>query len=573
MQASEDAAAASAATAAQQASIGAAASLIFSTTAAGIAGVAAGKYFYVPSTNSHGSYDVWQNVSGVATSTGITLPNLAAVTAVQAAVAAETASRLANINPVSSIVTQKTLRLRDANYALILDVDADATVGMTMHVPLNLMPGSLDFSALNPVAQARLPMSLIDDIVGFLYRVYDANKRLLIGIPKDASQPIQAYVSRAASADTGGVVVAETANYYVEQFKDGAGVQQLRARLKFDNSISWTTSGSTPATSPTATPDGMILYQLGAVTKWVDPSVGIPYAPLATTDLVLFGDSMTAPGSGYGDNMPALFPTRTIYNQGIGGQRTSSIAVRFGIPNRLTLAVTGNQIPTSGSVACTPNILMLPSGDVTRVTVGGTLCDLATSDGTNYTLKPVTAPSSPVNLANPAPATIVTAYVAGSSAASATPIITFQQGVVIIRTGKNDIGKTDYSQSQVLADVAAMVQAVAARAKSVLVLGVTNGYNDLPTTMGGTQPDEPTSAARLIQIQQLNSALAAAHGTRFLDPLANHIAHGGGQAYTVNGTAYTVLTSTVLVDGIHENATGKSNTAALVQAAINAKGY
>ena len=76
-------AAGSAATAAQQASIGAAASSIYATKALGISGTAANAYFYVPSTSAQGSYDVWQNLAGVATATGITLPNLAAVTALQ----------------------------------------------------------------------------------------------------------------------------------------------------------------------------------------------------------------------------------------------------------------------------------------------------------------------------------------------------------------------------------------------------------------------------------------------------------------------------------------------------------
>jgi len=486
--------------------------------------------------------------------------------------AAIDANRKALINGVDPAATQKLMRWRDALSRLILDLDADATVGMTMHVPLNLLPGTVNYSALDAATQAQLPMVLTNEIVGYLYRVLDANKRMLIGVPKDASQPIQAYVSRAATADTGGAVVAETANYYVEQFKDSSGVQQLRARLKFDNSISWKTSGSIPATSPTATPDGMILYQLGTATQWVDPSVGVSYPPLATTDLVLYGDSMTATGSGYGDNMPALYPSRAVYNEGIGGQRTASIAVRFGVPG-LTLAITGNQIPTSGSVACVPNIPMLAAGSVARVSVGGILCDLATPDATNYTLTPVTPPSSAVAVANPAPATITTAWVAGTSAAAATPLTKLQQGVLIIRTGKNDIGKTDYSQASVLAYVQSMVATAKARAKSVIVMGVTNGYADLPTTMGGNQPDQVTSDTRLSQIAALNAALAAAHGSRFIDPLANHIALGGGAAQTVNGNTYVVLTNTVLVDGIHENATGKANTAALVQAAINSRGY
>lgn len=70
---------AAAATATQQAAIGAAANQIYATTAAGIGGTSTGQYFYVPAASAQGAYDVWQNVSGVATATGITFPSLGAV--------------------------------------------------------------------------------------------------------------------------------------------------------------------------------------------------------------------------------------------------------------------------------------------------------------------------------------------------------------------------------------------------------------------------------------------------------------------------------------------------------------
>jgi hypothetical protein len=89
---SATAAADMAAAAAQQVSIGAAANRIFATKAAGIAGTTGGQYFYVPSTKAQGSYDVWTNTAGAAIFTGITLPNLAAVTAIQGQIAAVSGS-------------------------------------------------------------------------------------------------------------------------------------------------------------------------------------------------------------------------------------------------------------------------------------------------------------------------------------------------------------------------------------------------------------------------------------------------------------------------------------------------
>lgn len=182
-------------------------------------------------------------------------------------------------------------------------------------------------------------------------------------------------------------------------------------------------------------------------------------------------------------------------------------------------------------------------------------------------------PSSPIAVASPAPAVAVSDVVAGSSAASAASVEVMQSGVAIIRAGRNDVGRGDYSQAAVLASVAAMVAAIKPRARAYLVLGVTNGYADLPTSMGGSQASEVASDTILAQIAALNTALAAAHGGQFLDPLANHVALGGSTNRTVNGHTYAVLNSSVLGDGIHENSTGWSNTAALVSAAIAAKGY
>lgn len=54
---------------------GASTNRIFATTAAGIASTTSGNYFYVPSTNAQGAFDVWMNNAGVALLV-TTVPNL-----------------------------------------------------------------------------------------------------------------------------------------------------------------------------------------------------------------------------------------------------------------------------------------------------------------------------------------------------------------------------------------------------------------------------------------------------------------------------------------------------------------
>jgi hypothetical protein len=97
-------------TATAQATIGAAVNSIYASTTAGLAGTTNGQYFFVPSTNANGSYDLWQNSSGTASGPVTTLPNLAAVTAMQTLV--ENGSVQLNagaVYPLSAVVRDGTL--------------------------------------------------------------------------------------------------------------------------------------------------------------------------------------------------------------------------------------------------------------------------------------------------------------------------------------------------------------------------------------------------------------------------------------------------------------------------------
>jgi len=559
--ASATAAAASAATATAASNSAYVNADVYASTAAGLAAVALGDQFQVVSADGLTMLRYRHDAGPVATLVA-SYPTKAVVDEITETVKLQ-----------DDGVSDKLMRFYDQARRLLLDLDADPSTGLTLYQKLNFLAGTVPFAALDDGTKERIPVVPVSSVVGYLARFYDANRRLAIGIPTDARQPIEAYVTRAATADSGGAVVAETALYYVEAFADGAGVPQLRARRKIDNQVTWTTSGAA-STSPSATPDGWILYAKNGVVYSVDPAVGFSYLALPTTDLVLYGDSMTAPGSGYGDALAALYPGRVTINQGQGGARTAGICLRFGVPG-LTLAVAGNAIPTSGSVSCTPNNGLLPGTgtNAIRVSVGGVECDLAAVSGA-YSLTPVVYPSSPVALANPAPAVALSARASGSTSASLAPRLTaMQQGVFIIRAGRNDVDKSDYSQSDTLAWIVAAVDAVKSRAKAVLVLGVTNGPIDLPESMGGSKATEAASDLVLSNIAALNAALASTFGPRYLDPLANHVALGGATSRTVNGNTYQVLNSTFISDGIHENSTGWANTAALVQSAINSKGY
>lgn len=132
----------------------------------------------------------------------------------------------------------------------------------------------------------------------------------------------------------------------------------------------------------------------------VYPPVATPVdpAPVALAAQVL-GDSVVENWGAYSAGLSTALGGRSVSFEGIGGQRLPQIAARQGaVPGRVT--VTGNAIPSSGTVAVTsitepdgtalsPLITVNDSTRTRTVVVGGALCTLTgvTASGvTTYTL-------------------------------------------------------------------------------------------------------------------------------------------------------------------------------------------
>lgn len=81
----------------------------YSTTAAGIAATVPGKLFGIPSASQLGALDLYQNNGGVAQSTGVTLPNLAAVQAIQTGLGANSTLTLNAVATTSPELAQSNL--------------------------------------------------------------------------------------------------------------------------------------------------------------------------------------------------------------------------------------------------------------------------------------------------------------------------------------------------------------------------------------------------------------------------------------------------------------------------------
>jgi hypothetical protein len=299
----------------------------------------------------------------------------------------------------------------------------------------------------------------------------------------------------------------------------------------------------------------------------------IPYA-----DLVGWGDSMTAPGSGYFDTLVGLLPGRVGTNQGIGGQQSFQIAARAAGFN-LTCNVTGGQIPASGSVAITglSNFILNTNYSVDAVIAGvpGTITEHYTQANVDntFTFTPAASYAGPaVNVTNPVAVTPTSTFY--SATVTSVPLATTRQRIHSIRVGRNDVGKVGYNQAASIANIDSIVQKIASYHKWFFVMGVTSSYGDLPVSQGGNQATDAASQTIMDQIAALNAALAAKYGPRFCDVQAAMIAQGYGQVATVNGSQYTVLNNVWSTDGIHETTVGKLATANLIiNSVITPKGW
>ena len=280
--------------------------------------------------------------------------------------------------------------------------------------------------------------------------------------------------------------------------------------------------------------------------------------------VVGFGDSMTAPGSGYFDLFAAQFAGRAHFNEGIGRQRTAHIVARIGA-KPFTIAIPGRLLGREPQ-ACVPSIDLLTSDRPKLIKValpGVGPCVLRGDPAAGYTI----TTDKTVRVADCLPARVVSGYTDTRERLEAAPgIETLHRGLIVIRAGRNDLSANDFSISSIISDIWAAVSLVRRSAEKVIVAGVTNGSFDLPVRMGGKSAHDDHAVMVLDRTTALNEALRRAFGDGFVDPLANHLSKGGGSQYEIGGRLFSVLGSEVLIDGVHENDRGKDQTASLIYA-------
>ncbi|MBN9146524.1 MULTISPECIES: hypothetical protein [unclassified Novosphingobium] len=297
-------------------------------------------------------------------------------------------------------------------------------------------------------------------------------------------------------------------------------------------------------------------------------------------NITVVGDSTSAQLAPY---LAALYPGRTTYAQGLGGQTTQQVAARLGAAQVTLAAFT---LPTSGSVAVVPSVDLLSIANRTvavscRVMVLGIPCNLVCAASTGaYTLTPTAYPASALTIPAGTPITVISGVSQSTDPSAAPSLDTMLAGNVVLRTSRNDttLLTSGAGMTSVLGWMGSIAAQVAARGGRLLLCTCINGNYDMPSASGlagANSASDAVADARLAAIASLNAQMLANWPDKVIDVLGNHILRGGGAARTVNGNTYTVLDQpTMRSDGLHEtDATGLPLTAAFVQAYINGRGW
>ena len=280
--------------------------------------------------------------------------------------------------------------------------------------------------------------------------------------------------------------------------------------------------------------------------------------------------------------LAALYPGRTTYAQGMGGQTTAQTAARLGAKQVTLGAFT---IPTSGSVAVTPSIDLLflsgrPNAASCRIMVLGVPFNLVCAASTGaYTLTPTVYPASALNVPAGTPLQVISGVSQTTDPSTAPPLDAILASIVVARASRNDTSlmTSQAGRDAVIADMAAILDQVASRGGRPMLCTGINGNYDLPTgtATGAAVADAVISASRLAGIAALNAAMLARWPDRVIDVQANHVARGGSTSRTVNGQTFDVLDQPTLnADGLHEStATGLPRTGALLKSHIDGRGW
>lgn len=322
----------------------------------------------------------------------------------------------------------------------------------------------------------------------------------------------------------------------------GSEAPSQQTSAPITSSSSTTTPAASPNTPSSNSTPPLALSPAPAPTPAPTP---IPAAPILPNDIAAWGDSLTP---GYAAQLQTLFPSRTVFNGGVGGQISTQIAARQGgvIP---LLTIAGNTIPTTGGVTVTAQTAYVHNNQGPGAVLGtlaGVHGSLTYDNVSTHTFTRTTA--GDVTIVNPATPFIVDTF--GQN----TWINTFWYG------------RNNYTDpTQVKADIAASVAFLSAGNTRFIVMSVLNGGYGGYEIVGG---------AGYTFITQLNNDLKALYPQNYLDIRAYLVnQYNSAIPQDVIDFQNDLVPSSLRSDSIHLNTQGSLLVAKKVQEFIQAKGW
>lgn len=445
-----------------------------------------------------------------------------------------------------------------------------------------------DAEGIMPLGENKQDGTKVGAYGGYLYTICDKSGRIAFGILSSGKV--------VGNFDLSGLDVgipnrymlqqAESQNYLVQTYLDNSKQSQLKLFDKTSAKIIYLTTAGNNLNPQISFDEKSVLFTLEkeGSSSYVHTLIngsGEIFPVNALSRVIGWGDSMTAPGSGYFDvlmSQPDMSKLSGI-NQGIGGQRALSIVQRAGAAIQNCI-IENNTIPASGSVNITNAINAFYNQTLAAraeiAGVKGVFKNLYDStNNKNITTFTVDADytGGAVNVTNPVEVKFIGTYFNASLATGGTLFKETRNFIHSIRIGRNDVGKADYNQTDTIMLIDSLVKKIQTFNKQFYVMGVTSAYSDLPTSMGGTKT-EAASIEIMNQIKNLNLALAEKYGSNYIDIQTAMIDAGYGQTVTINGNTYTVLNNTWSSDGVHESSVGKLATANhIINNVFKAKGW